>query len=60
MSSDNLKKKGKADDIRINSHQAHELRYWANRLKVSQKTLKEALKKAGPLVRDVQEQLGKC
>ena len=55
---DNLKNKGKQDDIRINIHQAHELRYWSDRLDISQKKLKEIVKNAGPMVKDVVEHLG--
>jgi hypothetical protein len=54
---DNLKKKGKADDVRINIHQAYELRYWTKRFKITQKRLKEVVKKAGPLVINVQRLL---
>ena len=55
---DNLKNKGKQDDIRINIHQAHELRYWSERLDISQRKLKEIVKRTGPMVNDVLEHLG--
>lgn len=53
--SDDLKKTGKQDDLRININQAWELRDWAKKLNISQEKLIEAVKKVGPLVTDVKK-----
>ena len=55
--SDNLSKTGKADDIRINIHQNHEVRYWSQTLGVSPERLKEAVRAVGLMVRDVKRHL---
>ena len=54
---DNLKQTGKPDDARINVDQDHELSYWSKRLGVSRDRLREAVAKAGPVVRNVQREL---
>jgi hypothetical protein len=54
---DDLKQTGKADDQRINISQDYELTYWSERLGVSKEELREAVSKAGPLVKDVEQQL---
>ena len=56
---DDLKKTGKQDDIRINIHQEHEIRYWTKELGVTEKQLVEAVGKVGSMVKDVRKHLGK-
>jgi hypothetical protein len=52
-------KRGKQDAIRINSQQADELRYWSEKFGVSKTRLMEAVEKVGPMVKDVEDYLGK-
>jgi hypothetical protein len=54
---DDLKQTGKADDTRINPDQDHELTYWSEQLGVSRDRLREAVAKAGPMVKNVREHL---
>jgi len=56
---DDLKKTGRQDDERINVEQEHELGYWAEKLGVSREQLRKAVQAAGPVVKDVQRQLGR-
>jgi len=53
---DDLKETGKPDDRRINVAQDHELSYWSKKLGVSSK-LREAVAKAGPVVKNVEREL---
>jgi hypothetical protein len=50
---------GKPDDSRINVNQEYELRDWSKKLGVTPEKLKEAVKKVGPMVKDVRKELGK-
>jgi Protein of unknown function (DUF3606) len=50
---------GKPDDSRINVNQDYELRDWSKKLGVTPEKLKEAVKKVGPMVKDVRKELGK-
>jgi hypothetical protein len=54
---DDLKETGRPDDQRINVDQDHELSYWSEKLGVSRDRLREAVAKAGPMVRNVQREL---
>jgi hypothetical protein len=54
---DNLKQTGKPDDQRINVDQDHELTYWSEKLGVSRDKLREAVAKAGPMVKNVEREL---
>jgi Protein of unknown function (DUF3606) len=54
---DDLKHTGKPDDRRINVDQDHELSYWSNKLGVSRDKLREAVAKAGPMVKNVEREL---
>jgi Protein of unknown function (DUF3606) len=56
---DNLKQTGKPDDQRINIEQDHELNYWSKELGVSRDELRNAVKQAGPVVRDVRQHLSR-
>jgi len=48
---------GRQDDARINVNQDHELTYWSRKLGVSRDRLREAVARAGPLVRNVEREL---
>jgi hypothetical protein len=54
---DDLKETGRKDDARINVDQDHELTYWSEKFGVSRDQLREAVAKAGPMVRNVERQL---
>lgn len=54
---DDLKQTGRQDDARINVDQDHELTYWSEKLGVSRDRLREAVAKAGPMVKNVERQL---
>jgi hypothetical protein len=57
---DDLKQTGKPDDPRINVDQEHELGcYWSEKLGVSRAQLREAVRAAGPIVKDVQRHLSR-
>jgi hypothetical protein len=56
---DDPKKTGKADDIRINVNQDHEVRYWSEKFGVTAAELKKAVAAVGPMVADVKKFLGK-
>jgi len=49
---DDLKQTGSRDDQRIDVNQDYELTYWS-------KKLREAVAKAGPMVKNVERQLGR-
>lgn len=57
--SDDLNKQGKADRDRINVNEDHELRYWTQTLGVSPEALRNAVKKVGPMAKDVRSELGR-
>ena len=54
---DDLSKTGNPDDQRINVNQDHELTYWSEKLGVSRDRLREAVAKAGPMLRNVEREL---
>jgi hypothetical protein len=54
---DDLEQTGRADDTRINVEQEHELSYWASELGVSRDALRNAVAKAGPIVKNVRDHL---
>jgi hypothetical protein len=54
---DDLKETGRQDDGRINVDQDHELSYWSEKFGVSRDQLREAVAKAGPMVKNVERQL---
>src|SRR3954468_23706988 len=54
---DDLKKTGKPDDARINVEQEHELRYWSAKFGVTADEIRQAVKAAGPMVKDVRQKL---
>lgn len=56
---DNKKKTGKADRARVSSSESYEVRDRAKSLGVSKEKLKAAVKKSGPMVKDVKKALSK-
>jgi hypothetical protein len=54
---DDKTKAGKADRIRVNVNQKHELRRWCEAFGVTKGTLQEAVKAVGPMVADVKKYL---
>ena len=57
--SDDTRKVGKQDRDRINVSEEYELRDWSEKFGVTPEELKSAVQKVGPMVKDVQEHLGK-
>lgn len=57
--SDDLKKRGKPDQDRINTHEEWERQYWAKELGISEDRLRELVKLHGRMVKDVKKALGK-
>jgi hypothetical protein len=56
---DDTSKTGKPDRDRINSSEDYEVRDWAKKFGVSEDALRAAVKKAGPMAKDVAKSLGK-
>ena len=56
---DDTTKQGKQDRDRINVNEDYELRDWSKKFGVSPEELKSAVQKVGPMVKDVQQHLGK-
>jgi predicted DNA-binding protein YlxM (UPF0122 family) len=56
---DDLKKRGKPDQIRVNVHEDWELRERSKEWNVTPQQIKDAVKKVGPMVKDVKRELGK-
>lgn len=57
--SDDKSKRGAADRDRINVHEEYECRYWSEKFGVTPEKLKEAVQKAGVMVKDVERELQK-
>jgi hypothetical protein len=55
--SDDLSKKGQQDRDRINVDEDYELTYWSQKFGVSRDRLREAVAKAGPMVKNVEREL---
>ena len=55
--SDNKQKVGKPDRDRINVNEDYEMQDWATRFNVSKDKIKDAVKKVGPMVKDVEREL---
>jgi hypothetical protein len=56
---DDKSKTGKPDRDRINISEHYEVSDWARRFSVSEERLRAAVKKAGPMAKDVAKELGK-
>ena len=54
---DDPSRTGRLDGSRINIGQDYEVRYWCEKLGVSEEQLKSAVAKVGPLVKHVREHL---
>jgi hypothetical protein len=50
---DDLKKRGPQDRVRINTHEEHEVRYWMKKLGVSDEQLRRAVSEVGPSADEV-------
>ena len=57
--SDDTSKVGKQDRDRIDVNEDYELRDWSIKFGVTPDELKSAVQKVGPMVKDVQQHLGK-
>jgi hypothetical protein len=55
--SDDTSKTGKADRLRINVNQEHELRDWSTKFGVMPDELREAVDKVGVMAKDVEREL---
>ena len=55
--SDDLTQRGGSDRLRINIHQEHEVRDWADKFGVSQQQLRDAIRAVGDRADRVQEHL---
>ncbi|HZG23297.1 MAG TPA: DUF3606 domain-containing protein [Chitinophagaceae bacterium] len=55
--SDNIRKRGVQDRMRINIHDTTELNEWAKQFGVNPATVLEAVNSAGPVVNNVREWL---
>jgi len=56
---DNLSNRGPQDRARINVNESHEVRYWTQKLGVSEAQLREAVKTVGVSADAVTKHLGK-
>jgi hypothetical protein len=56
--SDDKTKTGKADRIRINIHEDHELSYWSSRFEKPREEIISASHVVGPMVKDIAKYLG--
>lgn len=56
---DDLKKRGKPDQDRINVDEAWERKRWAKHFGISEDQLGETVRLHGPMVKDVKKALGK-
>ena len=55
--SDEKRKPGRPDRDRIHINEAYELRYWSDKLGVTKEELAAAVKRVGPMIRDVEVEL---
>ena len=55
---DDKTKTGRADRERINIHESYELRDWSAKLGVTSWEIKAAVRKVGPMAKDVARALG--
>jgi len=51
---DDLHDRGSQDRVRINVKERHEVAYWCAKFGVARQALLEAVKKVGPIARDVE------
>jgi len=55
--SDDKTNRGPADGKRINVNEDYEVRYWTKEFGISEDTLRDAVKRVGPVVDDVRAEL---
>lgn len=55
--SDDLTNRGPADDSRVNIHERWELNYWCKKWAITETVLKQAVKEAGVIVKNVEKWL---
>jgi hypothetical protein len=56
---DNLSERGTRDRDRINVNQPHELRYWSQKLGVTEDELRKAVEQVDPMADTVEQRLRK-
>ncbi len=56
---DDKSKTGSPDRDRINLSEDYEVNYWTHKFGISADALRQAVKQAGPVAKDVAKQLGK-
>ena len=56
---DDMKQTGSRNDQRIDVNQDYELTYWSKKFGITRDQLREAVAKAGPMVKSVERQLGR-
>jgi hypothetical protein len=56
---DDRRKRGPQDRARVNVNEQWEVDYWCEKFGVTPARLRQAVKKAGPMVKDVRRELGK-
>ncbi|NID06023.1 DUF3606 domain-containing protein [Luteibacter jiangsuensis] len=54
---DDKSNRGQADRDRINVNEDYEVRYWTKEFGISEDTLRDAVKRVGPMVDDVRAEL---
>jgi len=57
--SDDKTKRGPRDADRVNINEDYEVRYWTQKWNVTEAQLKDAVRRAGVMARDVAKALGK-
>lgn len=57
--SDDKQNRGPADRTRVNIHEDYEVRHWTKHFGVTAEQLKESVRRVGPMVSDIQRDLGK-
>jgi hypothetical protein len=55
---DDLTQKGGPDRSRVNVDEDHEVNYWTDKWGVTEDELRSAVEKVGPMVDDIEEELG--
>ena len=56
---DNLSERGAGDRARINIEQPHEVRYWSQKLGVTEHELRRVVEQVGPMSHKVEERLSR-
>ncbi|MBN8727705.1 MAG: DUF3606 domain-containing protein [Xanthomonadales bacterium] len=57
--SDDRSLRGAQDRLRVNVNEDHEVRYWTGKWGVTEQQLRDAVKRVGPMAKDVERALGK-